>query len=584
MRYGEKNSICLISLWLLFILAICALLFYRLPEQKMPIVLMDEFGYWSNGALFAGLDWSNISQYNSYYSYGYGIILFVLIKIIGNSNYLYQAALVVNALFLIGIMILSYKAVVILYPQIDKVTALMIAFIVTIYPGNLANLHIAWDEIFMTFLFTCSFYTLVKFINCFKYRYFVAWYLSIFLSYITHQRALGVVLTGIFLALILKIMRTISWKQLLFFIGSYIILFVVHGYVKQEILSTVLLNNNMSAVNDYPSIVSHVRQWFNIEGFTRVCCGIIGRMAYFIISTYCLVGIYIWNVLQKIIISVQNYKMKFMTKDKYIIVFLYLLFAVSASILISSIFMLNHSRVDGLIHSRYVEWCIGPWILIALGTICSEKINIKVFIENIIISIIVILTVTQIYYRNQGWEEYVFICAPSCFFFYRYIKNYKFLLFALMIVILFVLFYSILHVYGGKTRRGNIVIMTVLIMFYIVHGKMMIDKVLESNYRSEVVTQMYHEINEINDKADIFFIKDDGQTIWYVADLQILEINKKIKSIKKEEIENVHTPFFLILDTYSEYGKMLGSNQASIAENWQVSLYYINEESIAFGK
>lgn len=575
-RKINKNSLYFICMLIVFIAIICIMLIYRFPEQKMPVVLLDEFGYWSNGALFAGLDWSGIAQHNSYYSYGYGIILSILIRVMGNGSHLYQSALFVNAIMLIGILIFSYKTVRILYSELNKSVGLVIAFIITIYPSNISNLHIAWDEIMLAFLYTCSFYLLTKFVSCLKFRYFVAWHISIFLLYITHQRSLGVVFTGIFLVLIFKKIKIISWKQLFLFIGTYIVLFGVHHYVKQEILDSVLLNNDMSGVNDYPTIVSHVIEWFNMEGLKRVCRCIIGKVGYLTISTCALFGIAAWYILYKIINSIRKYKMRFLMQEASITIYLYLLGSLLTTILIASVFTLsNNSRIDGLTYGRYVEWCIGPWILIALGKICSRGISKKVLIGNVIVSIVIVLAVTNIYYHHQDWEEYAFVCAPVCFVFYRLCRGYYYLLPALQIVMLIAVFYSVIHICKRKQIRDTIISMAGIILFYMILGKMLIDRVLESNYRSEVVTQMYNDIKTLNDEADIFFIMDEKQTIWYVADLQILAINKKIDTIKEEEIAGLSGPFFLILDTYSKYGGEINERWVLLTTNWQVSMYYI---------
>lgn len=573
----DKNELYFICVLAVLIITICILFIYRLSEQKMPVVLLDEFGYWSNGALFAGLDWSGISQYNSYYSYGYGIVLSVLIRIMKNGNYLYQSALFINAVMVFGILFYSYKTIIILYPNLNKIVGLVIAFIIAIYPSNSSNLHIAWDELLLTYLYTCSFYMLVRFIKSSKSRYFILWYLNIFLLYITHQRALGVVLIGIFLVAIFVKARMVSWKQLLLFIIMYMSLFALHRYVKQEILNSVLRNNEMSGTNDYPSIISHVIEWFNIEGLTRVCRCIIGKIGYLIISTCGLFGISVWYVIQKIINSIQKNKMRFLAQDRSIVIELYLSGSLLTTILIASIFTLsNNSRIDGLTYGRYVEWCIGPWILIALGKMCSDKIKKKVVLYNIVVSIIVILAVTNIYYKNQDWEEYAFVCAPVCFVFYRLCRGYNYLLPALQVVISIVAFCSMMHISKRARVRENIISMMGIILFYIVLGKMMIDRVLESNYRSEVVIQMYKEIQMLDDEADVLFIMDDKQTIWYVADLQILAVDKKVYSINEEMI-NFSEPFFLILDTYSEYGKEISANLSPLVTNWQISMYYIDQ-------
>ena len=48
---------------------------YRIEESTMPILLDDEYGYWSNSAFFTGSNWSSITSKIAYYSYGYSLVL-----------------------------------------------------------------------------------------------------------------------------------------------------------------------------------------------------------------------------------------------------------------------------------------------------------------------------------------------------------------------------------------------------------------------------------------------------------------------------------------------------------------------------
>ena len=48
---------------------------YRLGGLTMPIILDDEFGYWSNSMLLTGQDWTSLTGNINYYSYGYSLVL-----------------------------------------------------------------------------------------------------------------------------------------------------------------------------------------------------------------------------------------------------------------------------------------------------------------------------------------------------------------------------------------------------------------------------------------------------------------------------------------------------------------------------
>ncbi len=78
-------------------------------------VLDDELGYWSNAAHLAGFDWSGVTGRMNWYSYGYSLILYVLIRIArlfyGNMTAAYRLAVCANALMCGGVFLLGYGAI-----------------------------------------------------------------------------------------------------------------------------------------------------------------------------------------------------------------------------------------------------------------------------------------------------------------------------------------------------------------------------------------------------------------------------------------------------------------------------------------
>ena len=79
-----------------FFLFLIAFYGYNIQRIYGFIFFPDEFGYWSYAAKALGYDWSDIVSLGSYYSYGYSLILFPILKICNDGVTAYRAAVTVN--------------------------------------------------------------------------------------------------------------------------------------------------------------------------------------------------------------------------------------------------------------------------------------------------------------------------------------------------------------------------------------------------------------------------------------------------------------------------------------------------------
>ena len=92
--------------------SICLLIIFSVGvwkcwELNRIYIIGDEFGYWANASYMAGLDWGSVASVNSYYSFGYSILL-VPLFLIKNTEIMYKAGICLNALILCGSFCLTY--------------------------------------------------------------------------------------------------------------------------------------------------------------------------------------------------------------------------------------------------------------------------------------------------------------------------------------------------------------------------------------------------------------------------------------------------------------------------------------------
>ena len=71
------------GVWFLAALAV-------LPGLNAPVILPDEFGYWAQAAAMTGRDWSGTVSQFSWYSFGYGLLMFPFMAVIQDPTTIHQ--------------------------------------------------------------------------------------------------------------------------------------------------------------------------------------------------------------------------------------------------------------------------------------------------------------------------------------------------------------------------------------------------------------------------------------------------------------------------------------------------------------
>lgn len=567
-KYSKENFVKIELIF--FSIAIWIFSTYRIQELHAPIVLLDEFGYWSAGAFFNNLDWSGIAKFNSYYSYGYGLILGILIYFFKDTSFLYQSAVMVNALFLIGCFFMLYRIGKIFFPESDKLMLCLVAFVSIMYPSYYANAHIGWSETSLVFLYIAGLYIFLMFLIKKKLQYLIVWTLLLMYSYATHQRCLGIIVAGILTIFVLLYNKQITRRDVFCFFIVLGICFVIHTNIKSMIMEQLYLSeeNTNAVINDYPSIAQHVFNELNLAGFVRIFKSMIGKIGYLIISTGFLLGMGIFSLVKKILA-----KAAFTKRLTY--AYVYMILSLFFTILIASVFTSMGGRIDSLLYGRYTEWCIAPVFVIGLLGLVMQKINLIVQIRIILGELVIVIPLIWMYQSHPEWEQYYAVCAIAIFYFYQITENSVFLIcYAIKAALLgfgveCFLFLKKKYIYLG---------LLIYILYFSVLGYFATERIMLSNYRCDLVRNMQEQIKEKGKNENIYYVKDEGQTIWYVADLQVLLPRKEITNITLNEIENKNETYFLILDTYGELGRKLTENKEALVTNWQVSLFHMNSD------
>lgn len=341
---------------------------YNLSKLHSIYVLADEFGYWTSASFFRGYNWSDIAAMNPYYSFGYGILLSPLLWL-QNSVLSYQGAIILNGILLCLSFLLSYHCLSILFKTLRTEYSVCISAAITLYASNVGLSQTTMCESFLFFLFWCTFTCLLEICSKKRNKYVILYAISLGTIYAVHLRTLGIIITGVLCLLILWRKKIINYKQLLIFIFVFSA-FLIAGNLLKETIQTTYSSNLTSNVNDYAGQIGKIKLLFSATGLKAFIKSMVGKVWYLASSTLLLV---FWFV----IVCIKNIRLKSLIFSKDFNRLQLLLFFCALSLLttlgISSLFMINPTRIDMIIYGRYNEFLLGPILSITLCWLITQK-------------------------------------------------------------------------------------------------------------------------------------------------------------------------------------------------------------------
>lgn len=247
-----KNKEVVLELFFAVILFVLGM--YRVNETVMPIILDDEFGYWSNSELLTGGDWTSITGNVAYYSYGYSLVL-CLVRIVGyfrgNSwQIIYQTAVLFNVCFLAGSYLIAVKIAGRYMKNLNWVTRPAVCFVAALYPSGMLYTHMALSECTLTLVFWLFLYNMMYIIEKPKTGNHISFAFLTVYMYAVHQRTIGLVLVAVIMVLYLRLIKKNRLVHVCSFSVSTYLFYLLHCMIKMYIKSRNYLGMTDVSVKD----------------------------------------------------------------------------------------------------------------------------------------------------------------------------------------------------------------------------------------------------------------------------------------------------------------------------------------------
>ncbi len=564
----------------LFLFALCVC---SIDKLSLPVILMDEFGYWSNAAYFAGLDWSGVAQYNYYYSYGYSFFQSVLMRFISDPAVLYRGMIIVNAFFICGAFWLADAIMVRLLGE-KSWLALGIAFFTACYPTNLSNAHIAWPESLLVVLCWLSMFILLQYLEKGNAGWIALWVTIILYAYVVHQRCLALLLAGGIVCFVGGITKKIPVRHIVLFVALAGILFFGATELKQIVKENVILSgiNSDANINDYGSIFTYVLDNLNFDGFVKLLVSISGKVFCLMITSYLTWGVgVLYAVGKSVQLVVAGDRGK--TKQANTLLAVYIVAFSVMSILIAAIFTLDPAQIDVLVYGRYTEWCIGPVVAFGVAALFKSKKPVRYLVPQGVV-LIALTVVVSLVYASQGkvMSTFRWVCSAVLAFFYEIVPNTVAYVWVACGSVLAIAVVSgvLLSLNKGSRGKKEIALISIWCICSVAFGFYAIGRVMGSNYRREGLLRQQELIEAIDPDAEIRFLAEENsdQSLWYAASLQYLFRNKAIEKLDLDKQEGMQNYFFLCDAKEENLDQIQGIKLPIYRDSITVLYYAVAEE------
>ncbi|MBD5460253.1 MAG: hypothetical protein HDR26_04825 [Lachnospiraceae bacterium] len=348
---------------------ICMVL-YVLPHTYGPVILPDEFGYWAQAASMAGMDWKEVMSLHSWYSPGYGLLMLPFLKLIKDPVLLYRCMVTVNFLLLAAAAGLLYQIINRILPQMGRALSAFISGAAMLYVAYITYAQTTMAETLLVFLYVLLAYGMVRWTDHPGIRSGLFVMLICGMMYLVHLRTVGIMLATVLCMLAAELLREKSRRKLWYTLGLLILtgmILAAAGYIKEYIVSGVASQQyqNLVSANDYSGQWGKLKLLFSLEGIYRFLTGLAGKVFYLGCASF---GLYYWGMaflLRKLKTFLETLRGK-KPFPQYQWLYLWLLLSHVAAVMITNIYCLSSSRLDGVLYGRYHENTIP--VIMALGT------------------------------------------------------------------------------------------------------------------------------------------------------------------------------------------------------------------------
>lgn len=559
---------------IIFSVAVFIISIRHICQVYQPTLLDDEYSYWSIAAYFKGYDWSSVTSLCKYYSYGYSIILYIIMEIFGDFVYMYRAAIVVNGVLLVAGFLLLDSIFRKMFPDERRTVMVMLSFIMTMIPCNIAFSMVNLTECLLYVLFLVAF-RIIQDIDE-KTPMWKITMLGVVLgySYMVHQRMICIIIATIVLFAVMVYKKKITFRQVFVFMAFIVLFLFMHHFIKADIKENLWLNGSKSADNDYGSILENIKYISgSLKSMAVFGIGIMGKLLYFGTATY------IFGFIAVTITAKKAYEYVFGREENnqgsYIFVFVSFLLMM----VISALFMCRMEKLAWLVYGRYAEFMYP--LLFGIGIIYVYQMIRKNLLKMIFIFMVcssvyaVMGVIVRIYVKHRGleWVNYI-----SCSQIYKYADGDNLKIFSMMITVLVTAAAVLIIMSLKKYEKISRILLSVsALVIFIQTAEIPLKAVnlqlQDSKYDTSSIVSYMRE-NGMEDGNVYYYVSETEkeESAQYREYIQYWLQDKKVICVTEEDIHQIDEKGWLIISD-TEYMEEAENKMKPVYSNSMCSMF-----------
>lgn len=383
----------------IIMLAICIIILFAIPligigDRGVPFVFNDEYGYWATASYLNGFNWGEIISKIPYYSFGYGVLLAVIVAIAPSMGIAYKIALAFNGVWLVMAFLFLWKSCKYMFPKLSDTRAQLIAFTSTLFCSNYVQAHFTWPECFLYMLFCMCVYLVIK-ITYTRSRFSV-YLLAIAatVSYYIHQRTISILIATCLVVVILLIKRKIKLVDFILMLLIMAAIYVVGAFCKGKVIANVWSSGEGALGSDISSQSNKFSYILTWNGFLDLVLSFLGKYYYVMAASFFVVPIAVSGLIKRVIHSIKN---KRLSDDAVISIFLVV--SLILTIGVNAFFYIIPGNLTHFVYGRYTDNVLGPFMMIGIVYLITKTLSSKEVVAHIGILIFSTIAIVLSFYR-----------------------------------------------------------------------------------------------------------------------------------------------------------------------------------------